>query len=499
MTAGLADDHLLYLRKSNGRKAIARQRAITAAYVRKRGGRIREEFADADRTAFAKAGNAAPERKRFAAMLAVLRANPGISVAAWHADRLTRNDSDTAELIRVCAAGGHLVVTPGGGTYDLSTANGRRRFRDDASAAIYEVDHNTERVLEARAEVAAEGRWLGGKRPFGWEPDPDPPLDEDGEPWLDDDGKPKKGILRLRQAEAGVLAESTLDVIAGRGGATIERDWLAAGLRNAAGKPYRWTEIRRLILRARNAGLMEHNGQVTGKAHWPAIVTETEWRAACATLAGPSRRSSPGPARKHLLSFIARCGRCGGPVIASSTAQGVKDGGRRGVYRCREGTRGHLTRDKAPLDALAAALVTGWFAREDAARILIRPDDGRQLQLAALYSDKAEIEDRMMQRDRLHRKRVITDRMLEEGLAELREELAGVKERIAAASLADVLVPMIGDPEGTWEGMSLDQRRAAVRRLVTITLLPPRRGRPPGWRPGQSYFDPESVKVEWLI
>jgi hypothetical protein len=54
-------------------------------------------------------------------MLAMLRANPGLGVAAWHADRLTRNDEDTAELIRVCAAGDHLVVTQSGGSYDLST------------------------------------------------------------------------------------------------------------------------------------------------------------------------------------------------------------------------------------------------------------------------------------------------------------------------------------------------------------------------------------------
>jgi site-specific DNA recombinase len=495
MTAGPADDHLLYLRKSNGRKAIARQRAITTGYVRKRGGRVLEEFADADRTAFARAGEDAPERRRFAAMLAVLRSSPGVSVAAWHADRLTRNDSDTAELIRVCSAGGHLVVTASGGTYDLSTANGRRRFRDDASAAIYEVDHNRERVLEARAEVAAEGRWLGGKRPFGWEPDPDPPLDEDGEPWLDDDGNLKKGILRLRRLEADALAKATLDVIAGRGGGSIERDWRAAGILTASGKPFRWGDIRRLILRARNAGLMEHGGQVTGPAHWPPIVDETTWRAAASLLSDPARRSSPGPARQHLLSFIARCGVCQGPMICSSTTRGVKGGGRRRVYRCRDG--GHVTRDAAQLDALAETMV---FLRagRDEANLLDPPErDSPAETLSGLYQEKAEIEALMTQRDRLHRQRVITDQMLIDGLAELRGELAAVQERIDEASRADALAPLAGDPVAGWEGMDLQQRRAAVSRLLVITVHPARGGRPAGWKPGASYFDSRTVGIKW--
>ena len=116
-------EFLLYLRKSNGRKAVPRQRAITTAYVVTLGGRIVREFADADRTAFRKIDGEQPEREGFASMLAALRSRPGMRVAAWHADRLTRNSEDTEELIRVCAAGGHLVVTASGGTYDLSTAN----------------------------------------------------------------------------------------------------------------------------------------------------------------------------------------------------------------------------------------------------------------------------------------------------------------------------------------------------------------------------------------
>ena len=127
---------VLYLRKSKGRAGIARQRTITTAHLEQRGGTITAEFTDTDRTAFAKAGEGRPTRGGFDAMIAALRARPGLGLAAWHADRLTRNDEDTATLMAVCGSGGHLIETPRGGTYDVSTATGRKRLRDDASDAI---------------------------------------------------------------------------------------------------------------------------------------------------------------------------------------------------------------------------------------------------------------------------------------------------------------------------------------------------------------------------
>lgn len=472
----MAGDFVLYLRKSKGRTGIDRQRKITTAHLARIGGNVAGEFTDTDRTAFQKTGGARPRRDGFRAMLAMLQANPGLGVAAWHADRLTRNSEDTEELIKVCAAGGHLIETPRGGSYDLSSATGRKRLRADALDAQYEVDHNTERIVAMKAEHAAAGQWLGGRRPFGYEPD---------------------GVT-LRPDEAEPLAQAHRAILAGASLHSITRDWATRGILTATGKRWRPAELRRVLMRPRNAGLLEHLGQITGPAKWPGVVDETIWRGVTAILTDPSRKTTPGPASVHLLSFLARCGVCGGPVICTSTSRAASKGrGRRLVYRCREDTRGHLARDKALLDNLAAALVIGRMSREDAADLLTRPGGSRAGELARLYGEKAAIERQMTARDRLHRQRVITDEMLTEGLAELRAELAGVEQQIAEACRADVLAPLIGDPAGVWNGMSLEQQRAAIARLMTITLMPARRGRPPGWRPGEPYFDPSSVRVEW--
>jgi site-specific DNA recombinase len=411
---------------------------------------------------------------------------------------LTRNDEDTAALIRVCAVGGHLVVTPSGGTYDLSTANGRKRLRDDASAAIYEVDHNRERVLAGRAEVAAEGRWLGGKRPFGWEPEPNP-VGEDGQPWLDDDGKPKKGILRLRTAEADALAWGLHAILGGASVHGVAREWNARGVLTPTGKQWSSRETGRVLRRPRNAGLMEHNGTLTPNATWPAVVDETTWRGVTAILTDPARRTTPGPAPRHLLSYIARCGLCGGPMICTSTTRTSVPGQRRLVYRCREdGPGGHPQRDAGHLDELIAERVIARLSQPDVADVLVKPDDGSKEQLAHLYQEKAAIEALMEERDKLHRRRIITDKMLIEGLAELHEELAGVERRIADMATQDVLSPLLADPAGMWEEISLDQRRAVIQALMTITVKPSPKGRPAGWKPGQPYFRSSAVDIQYL-
>jgi hypothetical protein len=135
VTTAARGDRVAYLRKSDGRTGVRQHRTLTRAHAEKKlGGRIVTEFTDPDRAAFRTVDGAQPEREDFAWMLAMLTANPGLGVAAWHAGRLTRNDEDTAELIRVRAAGGHPAETQSGSSYDLSMANGRP-LRDDASKA----------------------------------------------------------------------------------------------------------------------------------------------------------------------------------------------------------------------------------------------------------------------------------------------------------------------------------------------------------------------------
>ena len=55
-----------------------------------------------------------------------------------------------------------------GGSIDLSTAEGRRRFYEAALAAQFESELKSERLKLKHAELAAAGHWQGGQRPFGY-------------------------------------------------------------------------------------------------------------------------------------------------------------------------------------------------------------------------------------------------------------------------------------------------------------------------------------------
>jgi DNA invertase Pin-like site-specific DNA recombinase len=490
-------EYATYARKSNGRKAVPRQKALIAVMIQKQGGTVipGAEFSDRDSTAFAKPGAARPKRDDFDRMLAFLEARSGVRIAAYHADRLLRNSEDTAALIRVCAVNGHLIETHSGGVYDLSTANGRRRLRDDASAAEFEVDRNTERVLVAKDEAAAAGLWLGGRRPLGWEADP-APLDEDGEPLLDEDGDPLKGVLRLVPAEADAIRAAFTDLLEGGTVSGIARKWNAAGITGTSGARWTGKEVGRVLRRPRNAGLMEHRGQVTGKASWAEIVDEPTWRTVCAILADPRRKTTTGPERKHLLSGIARCGVCGGPMVCSRSGPSR---GRRAVYRCRrgvEGDSGHVARDAGTLDTYITAQILEGFREPGAEKMLLKH---RASELPALYRRKADLDAAMKASNDLRKQGLLTSAEFAEERKEHQEQTAALDAAITHADQGDVLASMVRDPDGTWDAATLDKKRSIISASMELAVHPQPKGRPKGWKPGEPYFDGEIINkgITW--
>ena len=239
---GLAE-YLLYLRKSNGRKAVPRQRAITTAYVTARGGVIIGEFAGRDKTAFGKidGGIAGAGRVRLhAGCPAVAPRAQGCGVARGPAEPRPRGyrGTDPGRCRR-----GHRVGTPAGGSCDLSAATGRKRFRGDADDAACEVGHGRERVLAARAEGAAGGRRGAVRGRFGWELDTNR-VDAGGTPVRDDDGNPVRGILPLRQDEADARAQARRDVPGGAAVGGIARDWDTRGILTPTGEAVARTRSR---------------------------------------------------------------------------------------------------------------------------------------------------------------------------------------------------------------------------------------------------------------
>lgn len=182
-------------------------------------------------------------------------------------------------------------------------------------------------------------------------------------------------------------------------------------------------------------------------------------------------------------------------MICTSTSRAASRGrDRRLVYRCREGTRGHVARDAAALDDFVTRLVIARLSLPDAAKLLAKDKSG---ELASLHREAEAIRELMAADRRLHLEGLLTETEFTGGRRKHQADLAGIEQRIADAGQADVIAPLIGDPAGVWAGYGLDKRRAVVDGLLSITIMPAPKGRPKGWRAGEPYFDPRSVSYRW--
>lgn len=474
-------DCVLYLRKSKGKAGIARQRKEAQAHAMRIRWRIVAEFVEPNTTAFAKIGEEDAPRPEYEAMVQFLQRDnraPALGVLAWHTDRLSRNTGEVRPFTVVCVKGEHPVETVRCGGYDLSLPLHRKRFRDDVSDAEGEVDHMVERIDSAKAEAAAEGRWLGGKRPFGFAGD---------------------GVTH-EPVEAAAIAKACMAVLAGSSMRSLAREWNAAGLttprlKTVGGNPWTPIEVRRVLLRPRNAGLMVWRGEIVGRASWEPVVDEATWRAVVRVLKDPSRRLTPGPARRWLGSGLYLCGVCELPrmVAHSSKSRSGSTSRNRAVYRCPEA--GHASRDAVLLDAYVVEHVVARLSRPDARELLV--DQER--------TDIAELEARLLGlREELKGwrddaaagevTRIAFKPVEKRLLAEIEEVESGLIRPDRALILKDLIEA--DDPGEEWERTPLDRKRAVVASLCVVTVHRAPRGRPKGWRPGESYFDDASVDVE---
>lgn len=490
MTLPVPSEWVAYLRLSQGYAGIARQRASIDDLAARLGGRVVLEFSDKDRTAFRNTHHdidaPLPPRPDFARMLAYLAAHPGAGILAYHADRISRDIREGEDIITEFRRSGCYIATARGSAYDVTTVDGRDHFREAVKRAVYEVDHNTDRVLDAKAEYAAEGRYLGGgERQFGWR-------------LLGD------GLAELLEAEAQAVARGTRMLLAGSTVRAIARDWNDAGLAGTGGGRFTASSVHKILSSPRNAGLASYHGELVRdtsgsvvKTKWPAIVGEDDWRAAAAILSDPARKTNKGgTAPAYLLSGIALCGACGVAVVVNKSVDGTPR------YRCSRHQRElpkrpgpHASRNVADVDAFIRALAVGRLQRDDA-RVLLRED--RTAERDALTARRSAAEAKKRKDFELYQAGVIDDLELAAARKKTREDLAETGESLRALEAADVVAPFLADPARRWDDASLDQKRAVVSALMYVTLVPGAKySRPPGWKQGDGQFDPRLVDVRW--
>lgn len=410
-------------------------------------------------------------RPGYAALLDDIRAGRAGAVLAWHTDRLHRSPVELEAYITVCEPHSVPTQTVKAGPLDLSTPSGRMIARQLGAVARFEVEHMQERAQRAKLQAATNGVWKGGRRPYGYEAD---------------------GVT-VRESEAGEIRAATEAVLAGRSLASLAKDWNTRGLHTSTGAEWTYGALRRVLIRPRNAGLMEHRGEEVGLAVWPALVSEDTWRAVRAILTDPTRRTTPGNERRWLMSGLALCGVCGQTVRASSA--GTAGVGHRPAYRCRTNSGSHVVRDAATLDEFIASVVVERLSRTDAAELLRRD---QRADTTELHIEAVAVRQRLTDLAAMYADGGVDARQLREGSERLRTRLDDLERQIADAARTSTLAAFTSDdPRTIWDGLDLAQQRAVVNALMTVTIQRSRRGRTPGWKLGERYFDPTSIEITW--
>jgi DNA invertase Pin-like site-specific DNA recombinase len=457
----------IYLRQSADRAGdglgIDRQREDVRRLVDTRGWTVAAVFVDNDVSALSR-----KPRPQFSAMMTRVDAGEFDVIVARHMDRLLRRLSELESVLERCREAGVSIVTASDGV-DTSTDGGRLVARILSSVAQGEVERKGARQRSAAVQAAKQGRWVGGRRAFGYEPD---------------------GVT-IRENEAALIKQGYADILAGESLSEVARRWDASGITPTQSNKrwYRGT-VKDVLTNPRQAGLRRYRPAeerwrirqnpelgVVGKAEWPGIVDEATWRAAVRVLCDPDRRR-PAIGGKGLLTGVAVCGICGETVHRGGAAHGKP------MYRCRSGR--HVSRMSEPVDEYVSAVSLDRLQRPDAAMLW-----------AAELPDAKEL---MAEADVLRHRRddlaldyadgAMTREQFRTANSRVLSRLGEIETLIAASGSSSPLAIVASeDVAGTWHGLSIAQQRNIIAALMTPVLHPPGRG--------TRTFRPESVEIRW--
>lgn len=455
----------IYVRISNDKAGaglgVQRQEADCRALAARLGWAVAEVISDNDLSAY----DRRKPRPGYRRLLAGLKSGEFTAVLAWHADRLHRRTADLDEFITVIESAGARVATVQGGDLDLSSPDGRMTARLLATIAQREIEHGHERMRRAKAQAAASGQWRGGRRPYGYEAD---------------------GVT-VREDEAEVIRYAAAQILAGRSMRALAAEVSAQGARTTTGKPFIGTTLRTVLLRPRNAGLIDHKGEEVGAASWPPILEEDTWRAVVGILRDPARVKYTGDGSPNMLTGVAKCGTCGLPVQAGKSRELT-------VYRCPTDQR-HVARSRDLTDETVRSVVVELLRRPDALRRMLAPQEGTDLE--ALRAEVAALTARLDQLGLDYADGLLNATQVRTATERLTSRLEEAREALAAAAASTGFEDLASapDPGELFLESPVDRQRTIVRALVDVTVLPSPRGRPAGWVPGTPYFRPETIRI----
>jgi site-specific DNA recombinase len=428
-------------------------------------------------------------RPGFRSALAMLADGRADALIAYDLDRAVRDPRDLEDLIDVVEAGRPRLP--------VESVTGSLRLANDADVTMARVmvavgnkasRDTARRVARARLRQATAGEYGGGKRRYGFE--------RDG--------------TTIREDEAAEIRRAAEAILAG-----VSLRQVTASLRDrhvptVTGAAWDATTLKDILMRPRNCGLMVHrpagserdgppysDDEIVGTAPGEPIISDSSWRAVCAILNDPARRLGAGRVPRYLGSRIYFCGKCddGTTLVTGRSEAGL---GRHTRYTCSPDRqlndlpsaerRWHLGRAALMVDEFVEAALVARLSRPDAADLI--PAEG-EVDARAMREEASSLRELLDDLARSFARRRIDRRQMEAGSAELRARLTEVDAALAVAAATSPLSGIAGRPDAVevWAALDVGRKRAMLRALADVTLLPALR-RGPG-------FDSRTVDIDF--
>jgi site-specific DNA recombinase len=473
----------IYIRVSKAKREVLdarRQLPPCEGFAKAQGWSVVEVYLDDSISAYS-----GVPRVNFERLLGDVRDGRLDAIISWQADRLLRTVEDAAAIVQIAKETGVLVANVGG-SIDLSTADGRKRFYEAAVAAQYESELKSERLKLKHAEIAAAGGWPGGQRPFGFDLLPF------------QDGNRIKYQLAPNPAEAAAIYQAAKEILGGGSLSAIEKRWAQGAIRRPHGGIFRYWQLKALLTNPRIAGFRQVDGTLV-KAAWEGIISREEHEDLLAIL-GPARAHGRGTgglpsARKYLLGGFLVCGKCGTKLRAKRSDADKRrgrpslpkyvcdrrDDGCGGIKRLAEPVEGYVVTQllrEAPRRLIAATRRQPGASEGLAA--LVRRRETEEARLRGLSDYLAD--GTLAKAEYLRQKGRVQERLakLEQEMARLRSQAP--RRRLLGATFEEIFA--------AWGAMGLEERRLVVADHIShITIKPVGHG--------AKKFSPDSVEIHW--
>lgn len=442
---------------------VERQEQLCRELAKSLGLNVGEVYTDNDISAYSGRHRPAYER-----LLTDIQAGQIDAVLCYHSDRLMRRTRELERYIDICKPRGVVTHQVTAGLLDLSSATGLAVAKTVAAWSQHESDHKGERIRAQKAQASKAGKFLGGRIPWGWH-------------------RTGAGIAVDPVAGKHIL-DGTEAIVAGKSLIGVTRAWADAGAVSLSGGFMNTTQVRRVLLRPRNAGLMTFHGEVVADS-WPAIVPLETFRQCEAALTSPDRPQQSEAKFKYLLSGIAKC-------FCGRYMTGFGAEGHRRSYRCKihqEGGKyvpGHAIRAMAPLDDYVLRMAAAWLDRPDyKAAIMADAQLLADKEAPGESADMAELLARKNSLARMFAQGLISESQLIEGSRELEQKLDSIKQA-ASAGIGSRIMTNYAFAENAGKSFleaDTDMQRELLRSAFSITLQPS--------GPFRGSFDPSTVDM----